>query len=182
MNDTEYHARIKRLPIGEIPKTRRPLMSQEEMKELLTGEVIIEEKLDGTLVWYPYPEKSLDLFYEDLRIRHSVFYDQLPAYDIMLDVAKGNTILPPDTREQFGITPPLIEARSDMTPQRFIDNVNWYLSRTSAYASESRIEGVVVKNYQKQLFGKVVNIEFYKGIEESYLKRPVAERNWLARS
>jgi len=186
LNDTEYHTSIKRLPIGEIPKTRRPLMSQIEMNELLTGEVWVEEKLDGTLTWatwYPAsPQQPLDLFYEHLRIRHSIFYDRLPAWDIILDVAEGNRVLNPPLREEFGMPPPLIERKVDMTPQYFLERLPLYLNRTSAFATESKIEGIVVKNYPKQLFGKVANIEFYKGIEAagSYLKRRIVERNRLA--
>jgi len=182
LNDTEYHASIKRLPIGEIPKTRRPLMSQTEMNELLTGEVWVEEKLDGRLTWYPASAQQPDIFYETLRIRHSVFYDKLPTWDIILDVAEGNRVLSPPLREQFGIPPPLIERKENMTPQYFLSRLPLYLNRTSAFATESKIEGVVVKNYAKQLFGKVVSIEFYKGIEAagSYLKRRIVERNRLA--
>jgi len=158
-------------------------MSEHEMTELLTGEVTVEEKLDGRLTWYPAsPEQPYDLFYEHLRIRHSVFYDRLPTWDIMLDVAAGNKILSPPLREQYGIPPPLIKRKVDMTPKYFFEKLSFYLDRTSAFAPESNIEGIVIKNYQKQLFGKVVSIEFYKGIEAagSYLKRRIVERNRLA--
>ena len=187
----EYHKKIKRLPIGEIPKTRRPLMSLSEMNELLTGDIIIEEKLDGTLG--SLEQGKLHLFCEDLQIRHTVFYDRLPSFNILLDIAEGRIILPPEERLKFirfgsGLTihleiPPVIDRRVNMTPTLFRANLFSYLNRVSAFASQSQIEGIVVKNYQKQLFGKVVNIEFYRGIEAdvSYLKRRIPETNRLLR-
>jgi len=157
-------------------------MSEQEMRNLLTGEVVIEEKLDGSLVWVPAGEWGpYDIFYEDLRIRHSVFYDKLPAWRIFLDVTQADRVLNPELRNQYGDTPPLID-KGIMSQELFVEKLPRYLDRTPAFATESTIEGIVVKNYDKQLFGKVVNIEFYKGIEATggYLKRRVVERNRLA--
>lgn len=181
MNDTEYHAKIKRLPIGEIPRTRKPLMTEADMRELLTGEVWVEEKLDGTIWWQHISTVDYNVFWEDLRIRHSVFYDRLPAFYIVLDVAQGDGILPPYMKERFGIPAPVIDHDQGMMPEKFQARLEGYLHRISAFSSDSEIEGIVVKNYAKQLFGKVVNIEFYRGIEATgpYLKRRVVERNRL---
>jgi len=189
MNDTEYHAKIKRLPIGEIPKTRKPLMSESEMTDLLTGDVIIEEKLDGKLL--RHRSQGWDIFTEDLRIRHSVYYDRLPSFLIILDAAEGDQILQPENRRFLGTTPPQVDIVNtaigngrlrNMTPETFMARLPGYLNRTSTFSTASQIEGIVVKNYDKQLFGKVVNIEFYRGIEASgsYLKRRVPQRNRLA--
>jgi len=156
-------------------------MPPEEMRELLTGDVVVEEKLDGTLTWDPYEPIGLDIFYEDLRIRHSVFYDRLSAFFIVLDVAQGNRILPPYERMKWGEPAPVVDHDLGMTPEKFTARLEGYLHRVSTFSSESQIEGIVVKNYPKQLFGKVVNIEFYEGIEATgpYMKRRIVERNRL---
>lgn len=182
MNDTEYHARIKRLPIGQVPKTRKPLMSEEEMRELLTGNVLIEEKLDGTLEAYPSHDRTRTVFWENLTIRHSIFYDKLPAFHIALDVASDH-VHPPDERTSWGVTPPIIREYLSLAPERFMEQLPKFLIRRPAWATETNIEGIVVKNYPKQLFGKVVNMEFYKGIEQegSYLKRRPAQHNRMAK-
>ena len=85
MNDTEYHARIVRLPVGGEVRTHRAVMTPEETQRLLTGHVYVTEKLDGRLTVHhrvspDLPDQYDDYFYEDLRIRHSVFYDQLTQH------------------------------------------------------------------------------------------------------
>ncbi len=151
------------------------------MKELLTGEVFIEEKLDGTLFAMTGYEADITIFTENLRVQHSVFYDRLPIFSVILDVADDHVQYPTE-RDRWGPTPPLIRHYLKLTPSIFKQQLPLFLDSNSAFATDSRIEGIVAKNYQKQLFGKVVNMEFYKGIEEqgSYLKRRKILYNRLA--
>jgi len=183
MNDTEYHAKIKRLPIGKIPHTHRPMMSEEEMKDLLTGEIWIEEKIDGQLLhkkevisWGDMKSLKVDAFYENLKVRHSIFYDALPAFEVFLNYAiNGRIFGHPFIKQPLGVPHiPVIFLWPRMTPEEFQRDLPKYLARKSAFATNSSIEGIVIKNYPKQLFGKVVSLEFMEGIEdqENYRKQP----------
>lgn len=193
MNDTEYHARILRLPFGRVPETHRPVMSEEDVDRLLTGDVYVTEKLDGRLhqvdasQFTRFGTEVFNYFYEELRIRHSVFYDALPNWYVLLDVASGDRILPPEQREEVikrgGSTEfeaPVVVHDTAMTREKFELHLQEWLNRVSSFSSEMQ-EGMVVKNYEKQLFGKMVRFEFYRGVEESegYLRRRVQEGNRL---
>ena len=128
------------------------------------------EVMDAALLWY------------------SKNFEQLPAFFILLDVAHGNRVLKPSERakllEEAGspeFEAPLIDEQPSMTPDYFLAHLQDYLQRKPKFASSGLIEGIVVKNYDGQLFGKVVSFEFYRGIEESgsYLRRRVQEGNRL---
>ncbi len=164
-------------------------MSSAEMYKLLSGHVIIEEKLDGSLETNADMELQRSIHWEDLHIRHSIYYDKLPAFYICLDVSKRDPVglvdhvLSPEHRNQYGITPPRIAEYLTSTPSNILRDIPSHLSQKSTFATDSPIEGIVIKNYEKQLFGKVVNIEFYKGIEEqgSYHDRRPQQFNRLER-
>jgi hypothetical protein len=44
------------------------------------------------------------------------------------------------------------------------------MDRTSQWSDE-KVEGIVIKNYQKQLFGKISRFDFSKEIQENYLRK-----------
>ena len=49
------------------------------------------------------------------------------------------------------------------------------VSNKSRLSSVETIEGIVIKNYEKQLFGKYVRREFLESIEENWLTLPLVE-------
>ena len=66
-----YH-KIKRIPISTFNARGKDYLTPEETERLLSGIVVIEEKLDGKTEGKRY--KTLTYWYEDLRIRHTIPY------------------------------------------------------------------------------------------------------------
>jgi len=165
---------MKKLPIFRIPLGerigRKKYLNEEEVKRLLDGEIIIEEKLDGKAVMNRIGE--YEVYFEFMKWKHSIFYNKLPAWEILLDVVKDGRVLPYDFKLEFARkhgfhAAPLIYRGRINNLQELVR----FLDRKSAFGEET-IEGIVVKNYRNQVFGKLVRKEFYEGIEEHWLRKP----------
>ncbi|MCX7945300.1 MAG: hypothetical protein N2746_12400, partial [Deltaproteobacteria bacterium] len=157
------------------PQTGKRVMSEEDFRELIDGEVVIEEKLDGATYCIEIEEEpNLYFFGEYLKIKHSVSYDRIPIpedsrflwyviFDIYEKVQKR--FLTPDEKREyaevygFPIAPLLYKGKikeEDISPEDFIKK----LARSISHMGPNLMEGVVIKNYQKQRFGKYINEEF----------------------
>ncbi len=182
------YPKIYRLPIPNFPTTRgRHYLTEQEAESLCTGRVVIEEKIDGKLgVEYhkEYPESYL--FYEFMKYRHTIPYTKLPAWKIYFDQwlfyeeEFADIGVKKATFDILGV--PMVRRIYYGQMEGFQELLK-YLDRILKYQSvygEHQIEGIVIKNYPRQLFGKVVNPEFEEDMDSAghWMKRP-KERNRL---
>lgn len=118
---------------------------------------------------------------EWLRARHNISYDKLPDYFVVFDVWDGYRCIDLQSRSEFlrklGFTEvPFIYAGVDVDIEDVLciaDGLS--VSNKSRFSSVETIEGIVIKNYDKQLFGKYVRREFLESIEAHWLKLPLVE-------
>lgn len=149
-------------------------LSADEVGNLLTGSIVVEEKLDGKLI--ELEAEGYVIFKEDLKRRHTVMYRALPAWAVGLDVWDPSQECFLNSTEKhiifqvlgIPVAPILFEGVVIRLGQ-IVD----FLGTESAFGAV-RIEGVVIKNYAKGLFGKVVDPLFDREVDESvhHLRRP----------
>lgn len=187
------YPKIKRLPLFPVPY-RKEAMSSEEIASLFDGTVVIEEKIDGKHYWRDHGD--VVVFYEYMRDVHTVFYRRLPSYEIAFDVYDKRTkrfLGIPEKQEvlkslNYCYVPLIYIGEIDSNEWRSL--VERLLSRPSYYGSETWVskddketltnlpEGVVIKNYGKQLFGKAINRWFDEAIwdKEHYTREKNREK------
>lgn len=202
------------------PPKKKKCLSEAEVKVLLNGHTIFEEKVDGGVVglawngerhlaigkhsminysdnskkfyglnsWiYQNYEKIQKIprgwiiFGEWLRARHNISYDNLPDYFVAFDIWDGHRYLELQSRSEFlyrlGFAEvPFIYAGTDLDVEDVLCIVNGLsVSNRSRFSNSETMEGIVLKNYDKQLYGKYVRREFMESIEENWLKLPLVE-------
>ena len=163
----------------------KPYMSTHDMGVLFSGEVVIEEKVDGHPMVAIY--EGYTFFCESLKVRHSVAYDACPysvsGWPDMLvvyDVLDGEFHPPYHSGQGTGkwltrtekeslcrlVGAPLVPLvfKGRVTPEQ----VPALADRLSSFGA-AQSEGVVIKNLQKGVFGKFVNVEFQKRISDEDL-------------
>jgi len=164
------YVKVRRIPMGG-KIARKRYLTEDETAELLSGQVVIEEKLDGKTEASECDDRIV--FGEFLKWRHSIRYDRLPAWFIAFDVYDPTSGLFLDydsktaflARNGFAMTPLIF--RGQVTSQQGLVR---FLG-ASKFASDGYAEGIVIKNYPKQLFGKLVRTEFIEGITTHWLRR-----------
>ncbi len=168
-----YYPKVPRIPIIGARIRGKHYLSRDQTRELLSDEVVIEEKLDGKTIHKDIEDYRI--FGEFLKYKHTVYYDSVPSPDwfIAFDVWKDNRFLDYDEKVEVlkrvgSYCAPLIYRGVVKRPVDLIK----FLYRHSDLGAE-RVEGIVVKNYQKQLFGKLVNPSFERTIDtsEHWMKR-----------
>ncbi len=185
-----------RLPIGNIPNKKKA-MSEEDLRFLLSGRVVVEEKMDGRPISFAALDPQLVVFAEDLRRVHSIFY-WLPGRYAVFDIfdIKRNLFLRYDERTELaqeirrgkirisGKEAVLFFPIPRIALGKFtLEELPQFLG-AAAYARNPKNrtqpalgEGIVVKPHCDQflveyLAGKIVREEFTDGITGSYLRRP----------
>jgi len=178
---------IKRIPIPQYPKRgSKPYMTIHEVDSLLEGHIIVEEKLDGKLTCIP-TTASITPVFEYMEWVHSIHYTNLPYsvvhFHIGLDIldSEGTILSYTDKSAIFSelhvpLTPLLLDIDNVAIT---IDHLISLMDMSSSFGSDY-IEGIVVKNYEKKLFGKIVNPKFDREIDEKdhWLRSP-RRRNWI---
>lgn len=172
-----YHSKILRIPHDKQNPTKRYL-TDEQIIELFTGVVDIQEKVDGRL---SIENSNYDIehvtnwcrIFEDMTGKNTCHYHVM-KYDkaklpynqrVVLDriniTSKGMIFENPfvlDSKQFSQIT----YAKYDL-PSPTIKNIYSILETLSHFPSHfgsSVIEGLVIKNYDKQLMGKWINTNF----------------------
>jgi len=191
------HQKPKRFPIGKkIPK--RNVLTEKEVKRLLRGKVVIEEKMDGRTI--AFDAENFKIFAEDLKRQHSIRY-RAPGRYAVFDVFDANrgVFLFPEEKEQIALDMRTGKLRvgensGNVSPIMFfpvprIETGTFTMEElpaligTSAYALDEKtgepalMEGIVVKQFrdlfpEEFLAGKIVRSEFADGIEVNYLRLP----------
>lgn len=168
------YPKIYRIGVPGHRRRGKDYLLTDEVDALLTGLVVVEEKLDGKLI--ELDDEGYVIFKEDLKRKHTVAYMGLPTWEVGLDVwdPDEDRFLNRTEKEViFGaldipLAPILFSGRV-----RGLGQVFDFLGRQSVFGAP-RIEGVVIKNYDKGLFGKVVDPLFDQEVDESehHLLRP----------
>lgn len=204
------------------PLKKKKCLAEVEVKELLSGHTIFEEKVDGGVVGIAWDgEKHLAIgkhsminyddnskkFYgfnswiyehyekiekiplghiiygEWLRAQHNIFYDKLSDYFLAFDIWDGNRFLDLYNRSEFlnklGFAEvPFIYSGDDLDVEDILcvaDGLS--ISNKSRFSSNEIFEGVVIKNYEKNLMGKYVRREFPESID--WLELPLVENRLI---
>ena len=201
------------------PPKKKKCLTEAEVKELLSGHTIFEEKVDGGVVgiawdgekhlaigkhsminyddnskkfyglnnWiYEHYEKieKIPLGYiiygEWLKAQHNIFYDKLPDYFLAFDIFDGHRYLDLPSRSEFlnklGFAEvPLIYSGDDLDVVDILCIADGFSINNRSRFSSSEMEGIVIKNYDKNLFGKYVRREFLESAEEHWLRLPIVE-------
>ena len=168
------YPKIYRIEIPTHKRRGKNYLTTDEVDNLLTGHVVIEEKLDGKLIELEF--EGFVLFKEDIKRQRTVVYEQLPAWEVGLDVWDPDQERFLDRYEKsviFGALDIPIAPVLFVGAIRGLGQLYDFLGTESAFGA-SRIEGIVIKNYIKGLFGKVVDPLFDQEVDESEhpLRRP----------
>jgi hypothetical protein len=186
----------KRLPIG-VKTIAKNLMSAKDMAYLLSGKVVVEEKMDGRSEVFRSHDPPLIIFAEDLRRMHSIFY-HLPGryavFDIFdirrnvlvypeeklqlsKDLRSGKVRLPNQGGELFFPVPRIAQGRFSPEDLAGLVGESAYARNYEERDESAPGEGIVVKQFvdsfaEEFISGKIVRLEFLLGIEQNYLRLP----------
>lgn len=170
-------------------------MGQEQMCLLLSGEVLVEEKMDGKTEHFE--NSDFVVFAEDLKQTHSIRY-RIPARYAIFDIydKEEGVYLPRDAKEDayrdiksgrtrlegmewgsFFLVDLLAKGIYGVGDLFGIIGISRYAVDERGKAGGEYMEGIVVKrNFpqepQDALSGKIVRCEFTGGIGENYLRLP----------
>jgi len=167
-----YHGRILRIPHGKQNPTKR-YYTDEQVVEVFTGEVEIQEKIDGKLGCELLPPDSPHFqefrVYETPNPKDSV-HDHVIKYKINTGrILLDRVVIGFDELPEFQ---PLIRG----SPLKYgtvrltnptIEEIRLLLeaySKLKSHFGSPIIEGLVCKNYERQLMAKWVNDAFEDGV------------------
>lgn len=164
-----YHAKILRIPHGDQNPKKRYLKDS-EILELFTGFVHIQEKVDGKLSCGDFYIDKNGLtrinLYEDMTGKNTchkhIEYLSLPfTKKVYFDdvVIKDGKLLFTSVPSNLANLD-LLSGLGGMISTEEIYELLESLSKSESYFGRKRIEGLVIKNYEKQLMGKWINDEF----------------------
>ena len=161
---------MKKLPIKRIPNYNDRLknkryMDIDEITELFKEDIVIEEKIDGSSNFTKNGNE--EYYFENIEFKHSVHYKHLPKY--VRDC--GLVILNKKVDGQFIDVTNLKNSAPILFRGVFGGDINKLLNRLmkkKSLWSDDFIEGIVVKNYNKQLFGKISRFDNSGEIEEHW--------------
>jgi len=171
------YPKIYRIPIPFFKETRgKHYLTEDEVKQLFNGIVSIEEKVDGKL-----GAEQLDndiFFYEYMKYKHTIPYLKLSSWKLYFDIWDSKRFLGLNEKRsafiQLGMSYVRIIYHGIVEYKKLLKTLPKILELKTEYGhGDSKIEGIVIKNYNKQLFGKVVNPKFEKEIDETghWIKR-----------
>ena len=180
-DDMVHYPKIRRIPIYDYVYRKEPL-SLEELEKLFSSIAVVEEKIDGKFMYKDIGDYIV--FYEYMGLRHEIHYAKLPCYKIAFDVydkASGKFL---NALEKHEVLKDHSWCYVPVIHIGLISIDSWRdkllrLMRRPSYYGAPLIEGIVVKNYEKQIFGKAINKEFDEALrgEEHYSRRKKKEHN-----
>jgi len=186
----------KRFPIGK--RFKKEVLTQHQIKYILMGKSIVEEKMDGKPVKFGASDPQLFIFAEDLARMHSIYYHipgRYAIYDIFnpdrdvflsweekqalsLEIRRGKIKIASFQPELFFPVPVIAEGefRMDDLP-RFL-GMSAYARKHGNMGLKAPGEGIVVKSgaeaFPEEYYaGKIVREEFLNGIITNYLRKPL---------
>lgn len=181
-----YHSQILRIEHGKRVHTKRYLTG-EQVLEVFDGDVVVEEKIDGKLssgnmnnyqvgykeVWikenlHPVNSVHPHIKYSGKRVGDTI---HRPPASVWLDrviVVSGEPHIEPMLYGSNALRYGTIRM-SEPNLEEIYMLLNSF-SKLSSHYGAIKIEGLVLKNYKKQLFAKWINEEFEDKIKESERK------------
>lgn len=173
-----YHSKILRIEHGKRVHTKRYL-TDEQVLAVFDGEVRVEEKMDGKLnvtkvpTYYPEPQEFWvsELIHSKSTVHnHIIHYSKYPHHVWInkILVVDGEPTITDIMGRQNTLGYGTIILREPTLEQ--IHTLLNTFSQLSSHYGAPKIEGLVLKNMEKQLFAKWVNEEFEDKIEESEQK------------
>ncbi len=139
----------------------------------------IQEKVDGK----PFSKinGNAQLFFEDMEYQHTVPYERLPRKHLLLDVwdmVNDRWATVDEGVENYARSMGfhMVDTIEVVTEPLTMADLTGYLNSPSVYAT-AKIEGIVIKNYDQNLFGKIVNPEFEEAMDASvhWSKKPLVK-------
>lgn len=176
------YQKIYRIPIGD-KIIGKDYLTVDQAQEVISDAVVIEEKIDGKT-----DSKDMGdhvVFGEFMKWKHSIAYDRLPDWFIAFDVYDKQNEIFLDYEQKSKL---LMEWGMSQTPLIFSGKINKLEELTrflikSEFADDQHAEGIVIKNYKKQKFAKLVRIEFLEGITDHWMtKKKIMNRLTITRS
>jgi len=198
------YPQIKRIPLVGLKEDVRKdkIMPMDDAKFLLSGRVIVEEKMDGRCS--RHEGDRFIIFSEDLLWKHSIHY-RVPARFAVIDIfdPQCGRFLPREEKESvfaairrgavkignegsssFFLVPLITEGKFRIGELFSLIGLSKYAFDPLTKGSTS-MEGIVVKQ-NRSLFavefdyavGKIVKKEFTDGITKHYVRKP-PERNLI---
>jgi len=167
---------MKKLPINRIDfdsnkKVKgKNYMTNNEFIDLFDGIVVIEKKIDG------HHEYKDEIYYENIKYKHTIHYDNLPKH-----IIDDNYLVPLNMDNKlFNKISPIKYKDNELTLfhgnikfELIFDFIEWLLNLHEDWSTnpDEKIEGIVVKNYNKQLFGKISRFDWTGEINENHLRK-----------
>jgi hypothetical protein len=165
---------IPRIPIPGFPvRGKKKYLNLEELEKLLDGKIFVEEKLDGKLTEInidSLTSRGLRVFGEDLHWKHNICYNRLPVssipFVVIIDIYDPKRERYLSYKQVFFDLTKTPTAPILLAGELDLNEILEILESKSAFGDQ-QIEGVVIKNYDKQLFGKIVNPKFDNEVDDS---------------
>jgi ATP-dependent RNA circularization protein (DNA/RNA ligase family) len=113
--------------------------------------------------------------------KHHIYYDVLPSYFLVFDVWNGKQFIDHDDR--LALCDKLQLKHVPVLHYGYVADLHELESFVgkSRFSTELTAEGIFVKNYRKQMKGKLVRPEFVKDLEdEDHWMKQALRRNSLA--
>lgn len=111
-------------------------------------------------------------------VKHTIEYDQLPSYFLVFDIWNGQEYIRPDKR--LDMSKSLGFAHVPVLYYDHLEDIEQLESMIgqSNFSGTSLMEGLVVKNWRKQMRGKIVRPEFIKEMEDEdhWMKQPLKKQ------
>ncbi|MFH1095135.1 MAG: RNA ligase family protein [Candidatus Micrarchaeota archaeon] len=198
MHSLDTYPKIARFPIGHTIFGKNYLVPA-QVQKLLSGRVIVEEKMDGKGVLFQVGK--FQIFAEDLKVRHSIHY-RVPAHYAIFDFydterevflgISGKMEVYRDLKNYRSFFKEQIKgpAGANFPAENFflvqimergkfdLDDLPKLISHSAYGAKEGTyMEGIVVKqmrdsfDFEEDRSGKLVRQEFIEGIETHYSRK-----------
>ena len=112
---------------------------------------------------------------------HNIHYNILPSYFLAYDVWDGKKYLRAEERTEYVWDKWELQHVPILHYGNSKINVDDFMNKKSWYSTKSLAEGIVVKNYRKQMRGKLVRPKFTKDLDENdHWLHQATRRNKLA--
>lgn len=161
---------IKRIPYYDSKLKNKIYMSEGEVFELFSGNIIIEEKIDGSSNFTKNGNE--EYYFENIEFKHSVHYNHLPRYVrdcglVILNKKVDGSFL--DVTDLENSAPVIFRGVFDGDIKELLNEL---MNKKSLW-SDDFVEGIVVKNYDKQMFGKISRFDNSGEIDEHWTNNKI---------
>jgi len=153
-----YRNKIKRIPHDSSKLGDEGYITEEQLVSMFTGKYYIQERLKGEVVVAKGTEHGYQIHY-DSDMSHPVDKVQVATNNITFfkkfagkDVNKPSSVTYP--------APYHPEDEEIPSMGDIYEILNGYLEKPSLHNDENKV-GIVIKNYEKSLFGEYLNSDMY---------------------